>query len=546
MAPRRHCERIETNGLITSRIFLETWWSRYVSRRKGARNYSITDDDKMPHLFLYGPPGTGKSTIGKLLGRNLHLPFMDLDRVIAENADMTIPEIMERQGESAFRDLETSALMNLSGECVVALGGGALLRDENRAFAELHGNVILLMAGLDTLLKRLSEDTNQRPLLAGDLETKLTSLLETRREHYNSFPLKLFVDGKTADQNAHQTQVMLGRYHLSAMGEYDVVVGQIANLRNVAYGNLIVTDENVAKLHLEKIKHAIGRDVPSVIIPAGEEHKNLETVSFLWNSFLEHGLDRNSVVIALGGGVIGDLAGFAASTYMRGIDWIAIPTTLLAMVDASIGGKTGFDLPHGKNLIGSFHPPKLVLADPSLLLTLSDRELRSGMAEVVKHGIIADSELFEMCNHGMDWVKNNLEEIVKRSMAVKIKIIEEDPYEKGIRATLNLGHTVGHAVELVSGFKLKHGEAVAIGMVAEARYAVRVGLAASRVDEAIAGTSSALGLPIHIPKELSREEIIRAMRVDKKKNAQSIRFALPIEIGKTELVDVDDLDKVLE
>jgi len=131
-------------------------------------------------------------------------------------------------------------------------------------------------------------------------------------------------------------------------------------------------------------------------------------------------------------------------------------------------------------------------------------------------------------------------------MAVKIKIIEEDPYEKGIRATLNLGHTVGHAVELVSGFKLKHGEAVAIGMVAEARYAVRVGLAASRVDEAIAGTSSALGLPIHIPKELSREEIIRAMRVDKKKNAQSIRFALPIEIGKTELVDVDDLDKVLE
>jgi 3-dehydroquinate synthetase len=228
-----------------------------------------------------------------------------------------------------------------------------------------------------------------------------------------------------------------------------VLVGQIANL---FYENsIIVTDENVAKFHLEKTQLALqvsGIEPKSVIIPAGEEHKNLETVSFLWKSFLEHGLDRKSTVIALGGGVIGDLSGFAASTYMRGIAWVGVPTTLLSMVDASLGGKTGFDLPEGKNLIGSFYPPKLVLADPSLLLTLPEVELISGMAEVVKHGVISDPKLFNLCGRGLHWVKDNLEEIVKRAMAVKIKVIEEDPYEKGIRAALNLGHTVGHAIEL--------------------------------------------------------------------------------------------------
>jgi 3-dehydroquinate synthase len=266
----------------------------------------------------------------------------------------------------------------------------------------------------------------------------------------------------------------------------------------------------------------------------------------LWKSFLENGLDRKSTVIALGGGVIGDLTGFATSTYMRGINWIAVPTTLLSMVDASIGGKTGFDLPEGKNLIGSFHPPELVLADPGLLLTLPGRELLSGMAEVVKHGIISDPELFKLCLRGMDWVRNNLEETVKRAMAVKIDVIEADPYEMGIRAALNLGHTVGHAVELVSKFELRHGEAISIGMVVEAGYAERVGLARKGLADEIHRTFSALGLPIEIPNDMPRDEIIRAMRVDKKKNAKAIRFALPVEIGKVELVEVNDLESVLK
>jgi 3-dehydroquinate synthetase len=216
------------------------------------------------------------------------------------------------------------------------------------------------------------------------------------------------------------------------------------------------------------------------------------------------------------------------------------------MVDASLGGKTGIDLPEGKNLIGSFYPPKLVLADPQLLQTLPERELISGLAEVIKHGILSDPELFNLCASGLDCVKENLEQIIKRAMAVKIKIIEEDPYEKGFRAALNLGHTVGHAVELVSRFQLRHGEAVAIGLVAEARYAERIDIADRGLADKIAQTLSMVGLPVEIPKELSREEILRAMKVDKKKNAQAIRFALPVQIGKVKLVDVTDLESVLQ
>ena len=283
-----------------------------------------------------------------------------------------------------------------------------------------------------------------------------------------------------------------------------------------------------------------------ISIPAGEKYKNLETVSGLWKSFLENGLDRKSTVIALGGGVIGDMAGFAASTYMRGIAWVGVPTTLLSMVDASLGGKTGFDLPEGKNLIGAFHPPRLVLTDAQLLKTLPEAEFISGLSEVVKHGIIADPELFSLCSRGLDWIKDNLEGVVRRAMAVKIKIIEEDPYEKGIRAALNLGHTVGHAVELVSKFELRHGEAVAIGMVVEARYAEKIGLSNKGLSKEIESILCDLGLPVDIPKELPPEEIIRAMKRDKKKNVNAIRFSLPVEIGKVKLVDVSDFEAVLE
>ncbi len=231
---------------------------------------------------------------------------------------------------------------------------------------------------------------------------------------------------------------------------------------------------------------------------------------------------------------------------LQGINWVGIPNSVSFPGGCFLGGKAGIDLPEGKKLVGSFYSPRLVLADPQLLRTLPEREFISGLAEVIKHGIISDPELFDLCARGLDCIKENLEQIVKRAMAVKIKIIEEDPYETGFRAALNLGHTVGHAVELVSKFQLRHGEAVAIGIVAEARYAERLGISRKGLAGEISRVISKVGLPTQIPKELSRGEILRAMKVDKKRNAQVIRFALPVEIGNVALVDVTDLEKTLD
>ena len=510
----------------------------------------------MPHIFLYGPPGTGKSTVGKILAANLNLTFVDMDRLIETKAGLSIPEIMAQKGEPAFRELEAAVLSTLMSwsDSVIALGGGALLREDNRRMAESNGTVILLTAKYETLLERVRRNPEKRPLLAGDVEKKLLALLAQREPHYNSFPLQIPVDEKPAEQNAHEAQVLIGRYHLSAMGAYDVLVQSVEQIADLFIAcdlrnPILVTDENVARHHASSVVGALTRagfNTPVVTLPAGETHKNLETVNLLWHRFLEAGLDRKGTVVALGGGVVSDLAGFAASTYMRGVNWVAVPTTLLAMADAALGGKTGFDLPEGKNLIGSFHPPRLVLADPRTLATLPERELRAGMAEVVKHGVIADAGLFDLCKRGMDWVKSNLSDVIKRAMAVKIQIIEEDPYERGFRAALNAGHTVGHAVELVSGFELLHGEAIAIGLANEARFAERIGIASKGLADQIAATLSALGLPTEIPATLSREDLIRAMRVDKKKSAQAIRFALPTQIGHVELEYVTELEKALE
>ncbi|MFZ5912190.1 MAG: 3-dehydroquinate synthase [Chloroflexota bacterium] len=511
------------------------------------------------HIFLYGPSGTGKSTTGKALAAALNLPFVDLDADIERTAGKSIPDIMNGQGERFFRDLETAAVKRaVSGpEAVIALGGGALLRDENRALAESTGQVILLEADLSTLAARLSQDANKRPLLAGELEAKLSALLARRQAHYASFPLRVDAS-QTPERTAWDIQRLTGRYHLRGMGiGYDVLMqaggldqlGGMLKARQFGGPVLVASDGNVAPHYAGRVLDSLrkaGYSAAQVTIPAGEMYKTVETVMSLWRGALEAGLDRKSTIVALGGGVVGDLAGFAAATYMRGCNWVAAPTTLLAMVDASLGGKTGFDLPEGKNLVGAFHPPRLVLADPEALSTLPERELRAGLAEVVKHGVIADPGLFDLCDQGWENVIARLPEIVRRGMGVKVKVIEEDPYEQGSRAALNFGHTVGHAVELVSGFSLLHGEAVAAGMVAEARLAERLTVASPGLSEAIAGTLAALGLPVEIPANLARADLIRAVRVDKKKAAGVVRFALPVKIGEVKVgVEVKDLEAAL-
>ncbi len=254
----------------------------------------------------------------------------------------------------------------------------------------------------------------------------------------------------------------------------------------------------------------------------------------IWAGLVQAGLERGSTVVALGGGITGDLTGFAAATFLRGVSWVGVPTSLLAMADSSLGGKTGADLPQGKNLIGAFHPPALVLADPQVLATLPEAEIRSGLAEVVKHGVISDPQLFALCAQGLDALRADWDTLVRRTMAVKIRVIEIDPYERGLREALNLGHTIGHGVEKASQYRLRHGEAVAIGMVAEARLSERLGIAQPGLAEEIAAVLRTLGLPVSIPAELPRSAILQAMRVDKKRSAGQVRFSLPVSIGNVQ------------
>ena len=360
------------------------------------------------------------------------------------------------------------------------------------------------------------------------------------------------------DDVAWDIQRSIGRYHLRKMGApYDVIVqeggidqlGEMFKVRNLNGPVLVISDKNIAPHYAGRVLDSLsaaGYAASQLVTPAGERHKNLETVASFWRAALEADLDRKSTIVALGGGVVVDMAGFAAATFMRGCNWVAVPTTLLAMVDASVGGKTGFDLPEGKNLVGAFYPPRLVLADPDVLSTLPERELRSGLAEVLKHGLIADLELFDLCAQGWGTVNARLPEVVRRGVAVKVKVIEEDPYERGIRAALNLGHTIGHAVELVSGFSTLHGEAVAIGMVAEARLADHLAVADPGLSDALEKALTALGLPIEIPENLDRNKIISTMRLDKKKKSGVIRFALPVKIGEVKVgVSLENLEEAL-
>ncbi len=238
------------------------------------------------------------------------------------------------------------------------------------------------------------------------------------------------------------------------------------------------------------------------------------------------------MVIALGGGVVGDLAGFAAATFMRGIPWVVIPTSLLAMVDSSLGGKTGIDLPLGKNLAGAFHSPSLVLSDPQLLATLPEIELKNGLAEIVKHGVIADPGLFDLCGSGWQVVSERLEEIVRLAIAVKVKFVQADPYEDGMRAALNFGHTLGHAIEKGSRYKLRHGEAVSIGMVYETRLSEKIGIARTGLEKDILNVLQGLGLPVDIPAGMDRDQLISDMQFDKKKKDGLLNFSLSVEIGK--------------
>jgi 3-dehydroquinate synthase len=307
---------------------------------------------------------------------------------------------------------------------------------------------------------------------------------------------------------------------------------------------LVVSDTNVWPLYGIRVTESLrgaGLETVEGLIPAGEESKRLATVESLCTSASAGGLDRSSAVVALGGGVVGDIAGLVAALYMRGLPHVQLPTSLLAMVDSSVGGKTGVDLAGGKNLVGAFHQPSLVLADPETLGTLPERELAAGAAEVVKAGVLGDAELFDLLEKHPDDILarrgGNLLEAIRRSVELKRVVVEEDERESGRRALLNLGHTFGHALETYHRYReLLHGEAVSVGTVVACRLSARTGRFDADDAERVARLLAALGLPVELG-DVDRPRILDLMRRDKKTRGGKLRLVLPVAIGRAEIFE---------
>ena len=305
-----------------------------------------------------------------------------------------------------------------------------------------------------------------------------------------------------------------------------------------AHRYAIITDTNVGPLHADRLCAALGEAQGQIFtIEAGEAQKTRETWGSLTDRMLHAGFGRDSAVIALGGGVVGDLAGFVAATFMRGIPYVQIPTSLLAMIDASVGGKTGVDTSFGKNLVGAFHQPAAVIADISVLETLPREHLRAGFAEAIKHGVIADARYFETTAtlaadlDRVDVTGDAMLDLVARSIEIKANVVGQDEREGGIRKTLNFGHTFGHAIELCSNYEVLHGAAVATGMVYEARLAELLGIAESGITDRIRDVVAAAGLPIARPRSISDADVVSATHTDKKARAGRVEYALPLRIG---------------
>jgi 3-dehydroquinate synthase len=312
----------------------------------------------------------------------------------------------------------------------------------------------------------------------------------------------------------------------------------------------IITNDKIAPLYLEKISNTLSveKEIIPIILPDGEAFKNFETLNLIYDTLLKNKANRQITLIALGGGVIGDITGFAAATFMRGVDFIQIPSTLLSQVDSSVGGKTGINHPLGKNMIGAFYQPKCVIADINLLETLPDKELSAGLAEVIKYGLIRDSSFFE-------WLENNVEGIIKRDSQLLIEavvrscqnkadIVESDEFESGIRAILNLGHTFGHAIETATGYgKWLHGEAIAIGMVMAAYLSEQMGWLTKEENQRIKSLIVDANLPIN-PPEISKQEFLDLMQLDKKTKEDQINLVLQQGIGKAILTSDYDIEKL--
>ena len=520
------------------------------------------------NLTITGFMGTGKTTVGRILAERMGRRLVDMDEQIEAEFGKPIAQIFADDGEEIFRQAEARLCQSLAAETdlVIATGGGALVSDDNRQTMEASGPVVCLTAGADTVLERV-ETFEDRPLLPGDREEKrrnIESLLLNRRDAYGRIPLRVPTDGVEPETVAERVfDTLAGNNEIAEMtritvptpeGHYHICIGEgilvhaglLLSNRAVAKGKAaIVTNADIAEHYADILSESLkeeGYTPVLCLVPEGEEHKTLATVQSLYDQFVAAELDRKSPIVGLGGGVIGDMAGFAAATYLRGAPFVQIPTSLLAMVDASVGGKTAVDLPQGKNLVGAFKQPVVVIIDPEVLAELPAAEFRSGLAEIVKHGVLGSPDLFRQLE-GQG--PTNLTQMIADAVRVKVEVVVEDPFERGRRATLNLGHTFGHAIEQVSGYSLRHGEAVAIGTVAAARMAVALNRCDTQTASRIESCLARLELPTKA-SDLDLNDVYAMMFKDKKRSGRMLRFIIPQAIGDVVIIDDPGEKVVLE
>ncbi len=515
-------------------------------------------------IVLVGLMGAGKTSIGRRLAARLGLPFRDADTEIELAAGCSIPELFARYGEADFRAGERRVIRRLlSGDpLVLASGGGAFMDAETRAVIRAEAVSIWLRCPLATLLRRVAGRDN-RPLLAdGDRAEILQRLIDVRYPVYAEADVIVDCGDESPDATTGQVLNALLDWRVPRRlsvalpsTSYDVVIGADLLARAGALlaprleqkRAVVVTDESVARLHLPTLRRGLAETavtMSEIVVPAGEASKNLSSWQSVVEQLLEARVERRTTVIALGGGVVGDLAGFAAATTLRGLPFVQMPTTLLSQVDSSVGGKTGVNTTRGKNLVGAFYQPRMVLADTGTLATLPPRELRAGYAEIVKAGLIGDAAFFAWCEaHGAAVVGGDQEaqaEAIMRACAFKAAVVGDDEREEKPndgRALLNLGHTFGHALEAEYGYTggLLHGEGVAVGLGLAFKLSARLGHCAAADADRVVSHVAALGMPAELGmlnRRFSAATLIGHMRRDKKVRDGALKFVLARGIGQ--------------
>lgn len=531
-------------------------------------------------IIFIGLPGSGKTSVGRLVAARLGYSFRDADQVLCQQAGMSIPEIFATRGEDGFRDLEAKIIAELltSDIAVISLGGGALTREETR-LSLVGKDVVFLDVSLSHAAARVGQDAT-RPLLA-DTENpgiKLAQLEKERRASYlAAATLTIPADGSLAEVSSEVIR-RLGRQEalpvrcydlrslpelppqneeglrvipVSSGGGYQITVGRGANARisQKLQGHprkvflVFPPTLSAAARDLAQTLSESGQMVKLFEHPDGEGAKNIRIVEDAWRCLGENHFSREDLVVALGGGATTDMAGFVAATWLRGIELINLPTSLLAMVDAAVGGKTGINTSLGKNLVGSFYPPSAVICDGDYLRTLPLCQLRAGLSEVIKCGFIADPKILQLLAaqspEALVHSPAVLEEVISRAINIKAAVVSQDLREGGMRECLNYGHTLAHAIEKASSYQVLHGEAVAIGMVFAAQVAVEMDLLTPSQMEDQRRQISALGLPTSCPR-YSFEHLVKIMASDKKVRGGVIRMVLTAGDGQIQVTPIED------